>query len=256
MVVDDSKAERSPSVHMRWDNLLFLHWPVDPLVIRPLIPAELELDLFNDRAWIALVPFRMEATRFRHYPPLPGLSSFYECNVRTYVRAKNAKGNDIPGVWFFSLDAERLLPVLGGNWLWSLNYIHSRFTVERDPADGTTDYSLARRARPFRAHTSSIRWTPGQPLPRAIPGSLEHFLTERYWLFTRRPNRSSGRIMGGRIEHDPWSLRRATVSHLDDTLIRAAGVNLSSEDLAKPLAWHSDTLSVRGWNLLPISRVP
>lgn len=229
---------------MRWDNLLFLHWPVDPAALRPLIPAELELDLFNDRAWIALVPFRMEQTRFRGYPPLPGLSSFYECNVRTYVRAGDARGNDVPGVWFFSLDAERLLPVLGGKWLWSLNYIHSAFTVERD-TDGTTDYRLARRAR--RSETSSVLWAPGEALPRSEPGTLEHFLTERYWLFTLR----RGRVLGGRIEHEPWPLRSATVSRLDDTLVRAAGVEVKGE----ALAWHSDRLEVKGWNLVPMERL-
>ncbi len=41
----------NPSVHMRWDNLLFLHWPVDPGAIRSLIPAE--LDLNDGRAWNA-----------------------------------------------------------------------------------------------------------------------------------------------------------------------------------------------------------
>lgn len=239
----------APSVHMRWDNLLFLHWPVDPAALRPLIPAELELDLFNDRAWIALVPFRMEATRFRGFPPLPGLSSFYECNVRTYVRDKNSRGNDIPGVWFFSLDAERLLPVLGGNWLWSLNYIHSRFTVthERDPSGQpiTTNYTLTRRRD--ASERTHITWTRGDPIPRAAPGSIEHFLTERYWLFTLRNNR----IMGGRIEHEPWSLRRANVTRLDDTLVRSAGIQVTGE----PLAWHSDTLSVRGWNLVPMNHV-
>lgn len=238
---------------MRWDNLLFLHWPIDPAVIRPLIPTELELDLYDNRCWIALVPFRMEATRFRHFPPLPGLSSFYECNVRTYVRARDSRGREHAGVWFFSLDAERLLPVLGGNWLWSLNYIHSRFTVthERDSTGLpiTTNYTLTRR-RDANQRTH-IAWTRGDPLPRAAPGSIEHFLTERYWLFTHRNNR----IMGGRIDHDPWALRTATLTHLDDTLIRSAGIDLKGEALAPPLAWHSDTLSVRGWNLLPMNRV-
>lgn len=231
---------------MRWDNLLFLHWPVDPPMMRKLVPEQLGLDLFDDRAWVGLVPFRMEATRFRGYPPLPGLSSFYECNVRTYVRAKSRSGREYSGVWFFSLDAERLIPVLGGNWLWSLNYVHSVFKVERDAAgDGTTDYTLNRRRN--RAHQSSILWTPGERLPRAEPGTLEHFLTERYWLFTVR----NGRVLGGCIEHEPWPLRHATVSRVDDTLVRAAGIQVKGE----AFAWHSNTLDVKGWNLVPMERL-
>lgn len=234
---------------MRWDNLLFLHWPVDPSIIRPLIPAELELDLFDDRCWIALVPFRMEATRFRGFPPMPGLSSFYECNVRTYVRARGASGAEHAGVWFFTLDAERLIPVLGGNWLWSLNYIHSRFAVSH-PAPGTTNYTLT-RCRNAAEH-SHIVWRRGEPIPRAVPGSIEHFLTERYWLFTKR----RGVIMGGRVAHEPWSLRAAAVTRLEDTLIQSAGIRTPVGSGAPPLAWHSDTIDVRGWNLVRMDRVP
>lgn len=229
---------------MRWDSLLFLHWPIHPDAIRPLIPDPLEVDLYGGSAWVALVPFRMEATRFRGYPPLPGLSSFYECNVRTYVRARNALGNDVSGVWFFSLDAERLLPVLGGNWLWSLNYVHSRFRVRSTHTGSgeidSCDYALWRR-RDGRER-ARVEWTRGAPVARSVPGSIEHFLTERYWLFTMR----RGLVMGGRIEHEPWSLRRASVSRLEDTLVPAAGLRVDGE----PLAWHSDSIDVCGWNLV------
>lgn len=226
---------------------MFLHWPVEPAVMRRLVPRELEVDLFDGRAWIALVPFRMEATRFRGIPPLPGLSSFYECNVRTYVRAKGASG-DVPGVWFFSLDAERLLPVLGGNALWSLNYVRSRFDVgaRRDEVEGGHAFEYALRRRRDRACAMSVAWRRGEAIERAAPGSIEHFLTERYWLFTVR----RGRVMGGRIAHEPWSLRSASVLRLEDSLVRAAGVEVRGE----PLAWHSDSLEVRGWNLVEMER--
>lgn len=234
-------ARRGHDVTMRWDNLLFLHWPVDPAVMRPLIPEHLELDLFDGKAWIALVPFRMEATRFRGFPELPGLSSFSECNVRTYVTPRGSDDPTKAGVWFFSLDAERLIPVLGGNWLWSLNYIHSRFNVQQAESEGErlTDYRLARRSRPNeRTH---IVWTRGDELPTAQPGCIEHFLTERYWLYTIRRNR----LMGGRIHHNPWPLRSARVEKVDDTLITSAGIEIQGD----PLAWHSDSIEVVGWNL-------
>ena len=243
----------NPAVRMRWDDLLFLHWPVDPQQMRALIPPQVELDLFDSMAWIALVPFRMEATRFRGVPALPGLGAFYECNVRTYVRVNNAAGKPTPGVWFFSLDAEHLLPVLGGRWLWNLNYIHSNFTVSQTESQteaaqqpsGSIDYALHRkRDATQRTH---IRWTPGSALPPAAPGSIEHFLTERYWLYTLR----HGRIMGGRVAHPQWSLREAHIDHLDDTLIASTGLQVHGQ----PLAWHSNTLDVQGWNLVSMDQV-
>jgi len=243
-----------PAVRMRWDNLLFLHWPVPAEVIRPLVPEPLEVDLYNGTAWVALVPFRMEATRFRGYPPFPGLGSFYECNVRTYVRMpetdKRNAGDVLPrerlpgvpgaGVWFMSLDAERLLPVLGGRWLWKLNYVHSRFEVSRSADERETDYRLARRATPSVG--SRIVWRRGEPIEPSKPGSIEHFLTERYWLYTVK----GGRLMAGRIAHEAWPLRSAELLHLEDGLVQAGGVEVGGD----PLAWHSDTLDVIGWKLV------
>ncbi len=224
-----------PAVRMTWSNLLFLHWRTDAGHLRPLIPAELDIDTFDGSAWVALVPFEMTDTRFRGIPPLPGLSRFYECNVRTYVRHRGR-----PGVWFFSLDAQTLLPVLGGRWTWSLNYVHARFDVSLH--DDRTDYRLTRRGwGPWPAAQTRIAWTRGEAIPPSEPGSLEHFLTERYWLFTKR----RGRIMAGRVEHDPWPLRTATLNELDDSLIPAAGVKPEGE----PIALMNDSIAVEGYAL-------
>lgn len=228
-------ASERPAVRMTWSNLLFLHWRIDADQLRPLIPAELDIDTHDGSAWIALVPFEMTNTNFRGIPPMPGLSQFYECNVRTYVRH-----NGRAGVWFFSLDAQTLLPVLGGRWMWSLNYVHARFDVEQ--TGNRTDYRLTRRRwGPWPAGSTRIAWSRGEALPRAEHGSLEHFLTERHWLFTER----RGRIMAGRIEHNPWPLRDATLDGLDDSLITAAGLHVSGE----PLAMMSDSIDVLGYSL-------
>jgi uncharacterized protein YqjF (DUF2071 family) len=237
-------AQRRADVEMTWDNLLFLHWRVDADAMRALLPSQLELDLYDSAAWIALVPFQMRACEFRGVPRLPGTRDFFECNVRTYVRHAGKSG-----VWFFSLDAQTMLPVIGGRQMWNLNYVWSRFDVRRDA--GTTDYRLKRRNVPGLgdgiAAQSHIVWTPGERLPLATPGSLEHFLTERYWLFTLRARGSTARVMAGQVEHAPWSLRRAAVDRLEDTLIQASGVRVSGA----PLALASDTLRVRGYGLIP-----
>lgn len=218
---------------MNWVNLLFLHWRVDATAVRRLVPRELEIDTFDGSAWVGLVPFRMEASRFTGVPRLPGLRDFFECNVRTYVRYRGRSG-----VWFLSLDAERLLPVLGGRWLWSLNYIHSRFSVRRCESGTSVDYRVHRRRGPWPAAKTHVVWRPGDILPSAERGSIQHFLTERYWLFTRR----RGRVLGGEVLHRPWPLRAAALEHLDDGLVAAAGLRVTGP----PLAWASDLLEVEG----------
>ena len=232
-------TKTGPDVRMNWDNLLFLHWRVDAAVMRELVPRELEIDTFDGSAWIALVPFQMVDCHFSGVPRLPGLANFYECNVRTYV-----KHRDTRGVWFFSLDAQTLLPVLGGRWMWSLNYIYSSFNVQRDGA--VTRYALARRPGPWSAGRTSISWRTGaiMDLPDAYDTSkptLERFLTERYWLFTKR----RGAICAGEVRHAPWTLRHVDVLELDDTLVSAAGLQVTGA----PIAMASEHLAVEGFAL-------
>ena len=92
-----------------WHDLLFAHWPVTPDELRSLVPAPLELDLYDGRAWVAVTPFHMSGVRIRGFPPMPGMSAFPELNVRTYV-----KFDGVPGVFFFSLDAGNRLAVGAG----------------------------------------------------------------------------------------------------------------------------------------------
>src|SRR5690348_8078357 len=86
-----------------WHDLLFAHWPIAPETLRPLVPSQLPLDLFEGQCWVGVIPFHMSGVRARLLPPVPGLSRFPELNVRTYVTLQNK-----PGVFFFSLDATNL----------------------------------------------------------------------------------------------------------------------------------------------------
>jgi hypothetical protein len=90
-------------VSMRWQNLLFAHWPIEPKKIRPLLPTGLELDTYDGWAWIGIVPFHLTS----HLNWMPFAFEFPEVNVRTYA---NYQGKT--GVWFFSLDASSRLAVI------------------------------------------------------------------------------------------------------------------------------------------------
>ena len=246
-----------PAIEMKWVDLLFLHWPVEESVLRPLVPPDLDIDLHEGRAWIGLVPFRMADVRPRILgiapPSIPCVnpSMFPECNVRTYVRYRGR-----PGVWFHSLDAASLVPVLAARATWRLNYCWSRFAVER--RGDHVEYSVQRRRsrlgfmrgiHPSWTHGqaltqpahSHISWTYGKELATSESGSLQHFLTERYHLYTMKGKR----ILDGRVNHAPWKLRAAEIHELDDTLIAAAGLQVSGD----PIAMGSDGVETSGYAL-------
>src|SRR5215470_7033130 len=101
----------------RWHDLLFAHWEIPAEQLRPLVAPQLELDLFQGKAYVAVAPFHMSNVRPRFVPPLPGLSRFPELNLRTYVTY-----GGIPGVYFFSLDAANLPAVWNARIGYALPY--------------------------------------------------------------------------------------------------------------------------------------
>lgn len=229
---------RRPVLFMRWLHLAFIHWPVEPDSLRSLLPPGIELDTFGGHAWVGLVPFTMRDVR--HTTPLgrlgvPTATHFHECNVRTYVRA----GLDaMPGVWFFSLDAASRLAVLGARTLWNLPYFYAKMSLQRDG-----DLVRYQTVRAGGTHASlTAEWQAGTPLSPSAPGSLCHFLTERYALYCAG---RSDAIFRGDIIHQRWSLREARLLSFSDELVRAAGINVRGE----PIVWHADELAVDAFAL-------
>lgn len=185
------KPVASPVMYQTWRDLLFLHWEIDPAEIRSRIPEQLEVDLFEDRCYLGLVPFFMQKVRPRFLPPVPWLSNFLELNVRTYVHDADGR----PGVWFFSLDCDQPLAVEIARRFFHLPYQHARM----EAGEGT--YSCRRKGQD---ETASYRYQVEPPFRTAEPGSLEFFLLERYLLFSQS---RSGSIHCGRVHHQPYEFK-------------------------------------------------
>jgi hypothetical protein len=189
-----------------WDDLLFAHRRVDADLVRELLPHGLELDTHDGEAWLGVAPFVVTGLRLRGTPALPFVSTFRELNVRTYVTAGGK-----PGVWFLSLDASSGLAVEAARWLYKLPYYRARIAVER--TGGWIAYSCA-RAEGVRPHVFEGRYRPTGPAAEPAPRTLEHFLTERYCLYTQ----DRGRLMRAEIHHTPWPLQPADAEIDLDTM--------------------------------------
>lgn len=172
-----------------WQRLLFAHWRVPHDELRPHVPDSLELEQWDGSAWVGLTPFRVAGLRLRGLAPLPMASSFYELNCPTYVRRA-----DVPGIWFFSLDASSRLAVEAARRTYRLPYRHAAFDV----GDGSVTVRPDGGNVCFRARYEGR----GQPQP-AQPDTLEHFLVERYCLYA-----DEGRLRA-EIHHPPWPLQAA-----------------------------------------------
>jgi uncharacterized protein len=206
-------------MRMRWLDLLFAHWPLDPDALRPLIPAGLELDTFDGRAYLGIVPFRMEDVGMRGLPAPPVAGAFPELNVRTYVRHR-----DRSGVWFLSLDAGNRAAVEGARSAFHLPYFEARMSVGR--VREVIDYRSVRIDRRGPPARFEARYRATGPVEFAKPGSLEAWLTDRRRLFAVD---EAGQILRTEIRHRPWPLQPAAARIEIERMSPAHGLTLPDE---------------------------
>ena len=217
-----------------WHDLLFAHWPLPAEGFAARIPPPLELDTFNGRAWLGVVPFRMSGVRLRGTPAVPGLSAFPELNVRTYVRFE-----DRPGVLFLSLDAANAIAVAIARAWFHLPYFRARMACRRTGDDVVYEHARAHAGAPAAELSGS--YGPRGPVFGARPGTLEHWLCERYRLYAVL----GSRVWRAEIHHAPWPLQDATASFVRNTMAAAHGLELPS---AAPLLHFARRQDVVVWN--------
>lgn len=218
-----------------WNDLLFAHWPVSSEILRALVPAKLELDTFEGQTWVAVTPFHMTGIRARWLPPVPGWSRFPELNVRTYV-----KYGGKPGVYFFSLDAASLAAVWAARETYYLPYFHARMNV-RIMDELVKYHSIRDAGAEFRGS-----YHPTSAVPLRQPGTLEHWLSERYCLYSVKKNS----VFRAEIHHQQWPLQNAEAEISVNTMARAAGIMLPD---IPPLLHYAKKLQVLIWPLRKVS---
>lgn len=188
-----------------WRDVLFVHYSIDPAVLRPWTPFA--LDLFEGRAWASLVAFTQVGMR----PAVGGrigaalmrpVATHAFLNLRTYVRAEGRAAIQFLAEWI----PNRLAMVVGPR-LYGLPF---RF--------GRLDYRNGRRDVTAEGGALRLSASEGATVHEATRGSIEEFVLERYTAVTWRQRR--GRRFD--IEHAPWAWRRAAVRVEDDSLVRGA----------------------------------
>ena len=222
-----------------WRDLLFSHWPIAIETMRALVPPELALDTFDGSAWLGVVPFRMAGVRPRWIPPVPWISAFPELNLRTYVRSRDAQ-NPKPGVYFFSLEAANPLAVWIARTTFKLPYFNANMSCQDD--GGWIYYRSERTHRNAPPARFVANYRPNGEPYLAQSGTLEHWLTERYSLYTV----DEESVYIGEIHHLPWPLQPAEAEIEVNEMASASGMELPD---AKPILHFVRRLDVAVWQL-------
>ncbi len=224
-----------------WRELSFLHWRLPAEALRPLVPAALEIDTFEGDAFIGVVPFTMTGVRPIWAPAVPGVSNFHETNVRTYVHHRGEN----PGVWFFSLEAASRIAVAIARGFWHLPYHYARMSLVKSP-EGVIRYTSERRSPPPLPAVCNVTCRPISEPKAATPGTLEHFLAERYVLYA---DAGGGGLRRGCVHHAPYPLQTAEVSAWDESLLAAAGI---ARPPGEPFAHYASGVDVE---IFPLERL-
>lgn len=223
----------------KWRQLLFAHWPVPLEALRPLVPAPLEIETYGGKAWVGVVAFRLSGIRLRGAPEVGLVSHFPEVNVRTYVTLGGK-----PGVYFMSLDAENPLALAIARPFFRLAYYDADVSF-RESKSGI-HFSSKRTQRNAPPAEFSTTYRPCSPPHKSQPGTLEHWLTERYCYYSVSRSRKVYRC---ETHHLPWGLQRAEACIEKNTLLSSHGFELPERE---PLLHYARYMEARIW---PLRRV-
>src|SRR5687767_4789258 len=197
---DQITPPRRPLFHCSWDRAVFLHYRVAPQYLQPQIPFE--LDLHDGQAYVSLVAFTLRNMRTNH-PHLrfvtQPLHTHRFLNVRTYVHVGEMHGIYFLAEWLNNRLATTLGPILYflPYRFGHLNYSHSALSLYGEVLGGI-DSGTPMPVRPALRYRAFVPSSPTyQP---TTPGTLDHFLLERYIAFTKHgPFRRLFQVW-----HRPW----------------------------------------------------
>ena len=226
------------AMRQSWNDLLFAHWRVDAAALRHSVPPPLELETFGGSAWVGVVPFEIRNLGVRNLPGLPTATDFLELNERTYVRYNGKRG-----VYFFTLDASSIIASTAARIGFALPYHHAQMDMRREG-----EWIRYNSVRDGRSATRNLgfdgSYRASGPVFTPQPGTLEHFLTERYALFTV----AGSVVTRVDIHHAPWALQTAECALNNVSIIQTAGIAIPS---GAPLCHFAAAQHVINWAPVP-----
>lgn len=220
---------QSWSFYQQWNHVLFFHWAVDAELLRAMLPKNLELDLFEGKAYVSLVPFSMQQIRPKFLPAFKPVSDFHEVNIRTYV-TKDGKS----GVYFFSLEAEKGFSAY-------LSRHFSGFPYEKSMIRRSEGKYVSSNA--FRKFFLDVEFAIKEK--RAEKSEIEKFLTERYSAYVD----IGGKLFRYDIHHKEWEIKTVDIQklHLD---YRLPGLEFAEKQ--PDLVHYSDGVEVLTWRKVEV----
>ena len=185
------------------------------------------------------MPFWLDRIKIRGVPTIPGLRSFPDLNLRTYVRDRIT---GTAGFYCFSVDSSNLLTVAAAHLVYHLPYWLAEMHLEPRSEREFAFYSRRRFSRTpviFNARYRGLG--PTRQTAEIRPGSLEYFFTERTCVFSTN---HAGEPIRANLHHVSWPLEDAEAEIERNDLAAAVGLELPDRE---PVLHYSRRLAVYVW---------
>jgi uncharacterized protein YqjF (DUF2071 family) len=224
-----------PQIRLVGRDVLFVHWPVDPSLLRERLPAPLELDTFDGSAWVSIDLHELTEVGLDDARPVP--LGVPQLDFRTYV---SHEGNR--GVYFLTCDTGQRVNSLVGSRAFALPFRHADISLARR---GEWVVVRSRRTDETGARFD-VRYRPAGEVGPVKPGSVPEFLIERHQYCAPADgsplDTTSSDIVTGEVERDPWQVGPVEADIRTNTLFEAVGLDSPSE---APLVQYCPTFEPR-----------
>ena len=225
-----------------WRKLIMAQYAIDPALLTPYLPAGLELDLFHGECFVSLIGFLFDRVRIKGIA-IPFHTRFEEINLRFYVRARDKDGSTRRGVVFIREFVPRVAITLVANLLYEEPYRTLRTRREITQTDSSLEVVYDWKSQ---GHWYRMGAEASPALQPIAPGSIEEFITEHYWGFTKR---SHGPTSQYAVEHPRWetyAIRRSMIDADFGALYGPAFASLNMQEPASVLLAEGAPVSIRG----------
>jgi uncharacterized protein YqjF (DUF2071 family) len=184
----------------RWENLIMANYEVNPDVFIPYLPKGVELDFYNKKTYVSLVGFMFKKTSLFKIP-VPFLGTFEEINLRFYV--KRVEGDTLKrGVVFINETVPYKLVAWLANKLYKEHYI----AVPTKNTIAITNFSKNIKYQwKINEEWNHIAVNAAKEKEQMLPGSMEEFIFEHYYGYTKINNQVSQEY---KVNHSRWQVNK------------------------------------------------
>jgi hypothetical protein len=192
-----------PFLTAEWRHLAMLNFEIAREVLEPFAPPGTVIDTYKGKAYVSVVGFLFQDTRIKGVP-IPFHRNFEEVNLRFYVR--RFSGDEWRrGVVFIKEIVSSVAVATTARVAYNENYVVMEMGHRIEKVHAAEKLSVAYRWR-LREKWNHLQAIAEGEASSPVPGSIEEFLTDHHWGYTRQRDES---CIEYHVEHPLWPVRRA-----------------------------------------------